>query len=236
MASASPVVWSPTRTPARNSPRAVASLELIGIKGSASSDHGADVEVGGGELTIYDNLDAKTGELAPEGPLPRSPPAHHPQHPGVQAHAERRRVLARQRETRCSSAPRHRLALQEELKAHLDFLGRPSATTASWATSWTSSPSRTRSARASPSSTPGRHHPPGHGGLLAAPPRGRGLRVRLHPARDEGEALRALGHLDWYADGMYPPMQLDEGVDYYLKPMNCPMHNLIFDATLLLVP
>lgn len=38
-------------------------LELIGIKGSASSDDGADVEVGGGELTIYDNLDAKTGDL-----------------------------------------------------------------------------------------------------------------------------------------------------------------------------
>ncbi len=49
------------------------------------------------------------------------------------------------------------------------------------------------------------------------------------------------GHLDWYADGMYPPMHLDEelgpdgevrrpGQDYYLKPMNCPMHNLIFDA------
>jgi threonyl-tRNA synthetase len=38
------------------------------------------------------------------------------------------------------------------------------------------------------------------------------------------------GHLDWYADGMYPPMQLDGGQDYYLKPMNCPMHNLIFDA------
>ena len=49
------------------------------------------------------------------------------------------------------------------------------------------------------------------------------------------------GHLDWYSDGMYPPMHLDEerdgdgnirksGVEYYLKPMNCPMHNLIFDA------
>ena len=49
------------------------------------------------------------------------------------------------------------------------------------------------------------------------------------------------GHLDWYADGMYPPMHLDEergasgeitkpGQDYYLKPMNCPMHILIFDA------
>ena len=47
------------------------------------------------------------------------------------------------------------------------------------------------------------------------------------------------GHLDWYADGMCPPMQLDEerdaegnikrqGQNYYLKPMNCPMHNLIF--------
>ena len=38
------------------------------------------------------------------------------------------------------------------------------------------------------------------------------------------------GHLDWYADGMYPPMQLDNDIDYYLKPMNCPMHNLIFRA------
>ena len=46
-------------------------------------------------------------------------------------------------------------------------------------------------------------------------------------------------HLDWYSDGMYPPMRLDaeyhedgtlkrEGQDYYLKPMNCPMHNLVF--------
>ncbi len=36
------------------------------------------------------------------------------------------------------------------------------------------------------------------------------------------------GHLEWYADGMYPPMDLDEGVKYYPKPMNCPMHTLIF--------
>jgi threonyl-tRNA synthetase len=46
-------------------------------------------------------------------------------------------------------------------------------------------------------------------------------------------------HLDWYADGMYPPMHMDEevdadgnvtkqGQDYYLKPMNCPMHNLVY--------
>ena len=35
------------------------------------------------------------------------------------------------------------------------------------------------------------------------------------------------GHLQWYADGMYPPMEMDNGT-YYMKPMNCPMHCLIF--------
>ena len=35
------------------------------------------------------------------------------------------------------------------------------------------------------------------------------------------------GHLDWYDDGMYPPMEMDNGT-YYPKPMNCPMHCLIF--------
>nr|WP_287379167.1 threonine--tRNA ligase [Candidatus Microthrix sp.] len=43
------------------------------------------------------------------------------------------------------------------------------------------------------------------------------------------------GHLDWFADGMFPPMQLDldgdgEATNYYLKPMNCPFHILIFQA------
>ncbi|HWM20307.1 MAG TPA: threonine--tRNA ligase [Ilumatobacteraceae bacterium] len=37
------------------------------------------------------------------------------------------------------------------------------------------------------------------------------------------------GHLDWYADGMYPPMEMDNGT-YYMKPMNCPMHCLVFRA------
>jgi len=37
------------------------------------------------------------------------------------------------------------------------------------------------------------------------------------------------GHLSWYADGMYPPMEMDNGT-YYPKPMNCPMHCLIFDS------
>ena len=37
------------------------------------------------------------------------------------------------------------------------------------------------------------------------------------------------GHLDFYKDGMYPPMEMDNGV-YYPKPMNCPMHTLIFSS------
>lgn len=35
------------------------------------------------------------------------------------------------------------------------------------------------------------------------------------------------GHLNYYADGMYPPMEMDNGT-YYMKPMNCPMHSLVF--------
>ena len=59
------------------------------------------------------------------------------------------------------------------------------------------------------------------------------------PHVTKGELFEKSGHLDWYADGMFPPMKLDEevnsdgsvskpAVDYYVKPMNCPMHNLIF--------
>jgi threonyl-tRNA synthetase len=39
--------------------------------------------------------------------------------------------------------------------------------------------------------------------------------------------FKTSGHLDWYEDGMYPPMEMDNGT-YYPKPMNCPMHCLIF--------
>jgi threonyl-tRNA synthetase len=53
------------------------------------------------------------------------------------------------------------------------------------------------------------------------------------------QLFQTSGHLKWYAEGMYPPMKLDEELnadgsvrkpaqDYYLKPMNCPMHNLIY--------
>ena len=42
------------------------------------------------------------------------------------------------------------------------------------------------------------------------------------------DLFKVSGHLEWFADGMFPPMELDEGTKYYLKPMNCPMHILIY--------
>lgn len=59
------------------------------------------------------------------------------------------------------------------------------------------------------------------------------------PHITKGQLFQTSGHLDWYAEGMYPAMHMDEerdaegaitkqGQDYYLKPMNCPMHNLVF--------
>ena len=50
------------------------------------------------------------------------------------------------------------------------------------------------------------------------------------PHITKGELFETSGHLEWFADGMYPPMELDEGQKYYLKPMNCPFHLLIFNA------
>lgn len=60
------------------------------------------------------------------------------------------------------------------------------------------------------------------------------------PHITKGALFEKSGHLSWYKDGMYPPIHIDEerdpetgqitkaGQDYYLKPMNCPMHNLIY--------
>jgi threonyl-tRNA synthetase len=48
------------------------------------------------------------------------------------------------------------------------------------------------------------------------------------PHITKAELFETSGHLDWFADGMYPPMELDGGTEYYLKPMNCPFHILIY--------
>ncbi|MFJ4797711.1 threonine--tRNA ligase [Kitasatospora purpeofusca] len=209
-------------------------LELIGLKGSAATaGEGADVEVGAGELTIYDNLDAKSGELC-WGDLCRGP--HLPSTRMIPAFkimrsaaaywrgSERNPMLQRLYGTAWPS--------KDELKAHLEFLEEAAK----------------RDHRKLGNELDLFSIPEEIGsGLAVFHPKGGIIRRAMEdysrrrheeegyefvytPHATKGKLFEKSGHLDWYADGMYPPMQLDEGVDYYLKPMNCPMHNLIFDA------
>jgi threonyl-tRNA synthetase len=54
-----------------------------------------------------------------------------------------------------------------------------------------------------------------------------GYQFVFTPHLSNGQLFETSGHLAWYKDGMYPPMEMDNGT-YYMKPMNCPMHCLIF--------
>ncbi|MFK0254730.1 threonine--tRNA ligase [Streptomyces sp. NPDC090445] len=208
-------------------------LELIGIKGSASTDDGANVEVGAGELTIYDNLDAKTGELCwkdlcrgPHLPTTRNIPAFKLMRNAAAywRGSEKNPMLQRIYGTAWPS--------KDELKAHLDFLAE----------------AEKRDHRRLGTELDLFSIPDEIGsGLAVFHPKGGIIRRVMEdysrkrheeedyefvysPHATKGQLFEKSGHLDWYAEGMYPPMQLDGGTDYYLKPMNCPMHNLIFDA------
>jgi threonyl-tRNA synthetase len=69
-----------------------------------------------------------------------------------------------------------------------------------------------------------------------------GYQFVYSPHLTKAELFETSGHLQWFADGMYPPMVMDEefhangtikkpGQKYYMKPMNCPFHNLIYQST-----
>lgn len=90
-------------------------------------------------------------------------------------------------------------------------------------------------------------HPKGAAVINAMEDYSRDMHRRAHysfvqtPHITKGALYETSGHLSWYKDSMFPPMHLDEttneqgevvkqGVDYYMKPMNCPMHNLIFQS------
>jgi threonyl-tRNA synthetase len=55
-----------------------------------------------------------------------------------------------------------------------------------------------------------------------------GYQFVTSPHISKSELFEISGHLEWFAEGMYPPMELDGGQQYYLKPMNCPFHLLIY--------
>ncbi|MET8473833.1 threonine--tRNA ligase [Streptomyces sp. NPDC006422] len=208
-------------------------LELIGLKGNAAqAADGADAEVGSGELTIYDNLDAKTGELCwkdlcrgPHLPTTRVIPAFKLMRSAAAywRGSEKNPQLQRIYGTAWPS--------KDELKGYLEFLAEAEKRD-----------HRKLGAELDLFSFPDELGP----GLAVFHPKGGVIRKvmedysrRRHEASGyefvntphiSKEALfETSGHLPHYAEGMFPPIQFDEQ-NYRLKAMNCPMHNLIFKS------
>ncbi|MGM0385142.1 MAG: threonine--tRNA ligase [Actinomycetota bacterium] len=221
-------------------------LELIGIKGSAGAEQteGASVEVGAGDLTIYDNV-RRNGETAWKD-LCRGP------------HVPSTRVIG------------NGFALMRSAAAYWRGSEKNPQLQRIYGTAWASKDAlvayTTRLAEAERRD----HRRIGNeldlfsfpdeigSGLAVFHPRGGVIRMEMEeyarrrhieegyqfvysPHITKGQLFQISGHLDWYADGMYPAMHLDEerdsegnvrrqGQDYYLKPMNCPFHNLIFSS------
>jgi threonyl-tRNA synthetase len=220
-------------------------LELIGLKGSADeAAEGANVEVGLGGLTIYQNL-RRDGSVAWQD-LCRGP------------HLPSTRLIGNGFQLTRSAAAYWRgseknpqlqrvygtaWASKDDLRAHLDRVAE----------------AERRDHRRLGNELDLFSFPDEIGsGLAVFHPKGGIVRMEMEeyarrkhieagysfvnsPHITKAKLFEISGHLDWYADGMYPPMHLDEerdadgnvrraGQDYYLKPMNCPMHNLIFAA------
>ncbi|MCX6413487.1 MAG: threonine--tRNA ligase [Actinobacteria bacterium] len=216
-------------------------LRLIGSEG------GADVmEVGGAELTIYDNIDAKTGERC-WGDLCRGPHVPDTRYIVPNAFKLMRTAaaywLGDQKNESLQRVYGTCWPSKDDLKAHLTFLEE----------------AERRDHRRLGAELDLFSFPEQIGsGLAVFHPKGGVVRRVMEdysrkrheeggyefvntPHITKGALFEQSGHLQWYAEGMYPPMQLDaevdaeghvrkQGVDYYLKPMNCPMHNLIYSA------
>ncbi len=218
-------------------------LELIGLKGrAAEAAEGAAVEVGGGELTIYDNL-RRDGSVAwkdlcrgPHLPstrligngyqLVRTAAAYWrgneanpqlqrvygtawPTKDGLKAHLERL-AEADRRDHRRLGAELDLFSFPEEIGSGLPVFH----------------PKGGIVRREMEDYSRRRHEAAGYSFVNT-------------PHITKGALFEVSGHLQWYADGMFPPMHVDSvvnddgvvtkpGQDYYLKPMNCPFHNLIF--------
>ncbi|MGW7696577.1 threonine--tRNA ligase [Streptomyces asiaticus] len=208
-------------------------LELIGLKGSAAdAAEGASAEVGAGELTIYDNLDAKSGELCWKD-LCRGP--HLPTTRNIPAFKLMRSAAAYWRGSEKNPQLQRIYGTawptKDELKAYLDFLAE----------------AEKRDHRKLGAELDLFSFPDELGsGLAVFHPKGGVIRKEMEqysrkrheeaeyefvntPHITKAKLFETSGHLPHYMDGMFPPMEF-EGQDYYLKAMNCPMHNLVFRA------
>ncbi|MEV4718690.1 threonine--tRNA ligase [Micromonospora noduli] len=204
-------------------------LELIEVKGEGL-DTDEVMEVGGGELTIYDNLDAKEDKVC-WSDLCRGP--HLPTTRLIGAFKLMRSAAAYWRGSEKNPQLQRVYGTawptRDELKAYLKLLEEAAR----------------RDHRKLGADLDLFSFPDEIGsGLAVFHPKGGIIRREMeHYSRRRHEAagyefvntphitkaqlFQTSGHLPYYADTMFPPMQL-EGADYYLKAMNCPMHNLIF--------
>ncbi len=215
-------------------------LELIDIKGPSDEV----MEVGGAELTIYDNLDNKSGEIVWKD-LCRGPHVPNTKYLGAfklmrtaaaywrgsEKNPQLQRVYGTAWATKDDLKDYlHRLEEAEKrdhrkLGAELDLFSFPEEIGSGLAV----------------------FHP--KGGVIRREMENysrlkheaAGYEFVYSPHLTKAQLFETSGHLDWYSEGMYPPMKLDaefdsEGKvkkaaqDYYLKPMNCPFHNLIYKA------
>jgi threonyl-tRNA synthetase len=215
--------------------------ELIGIKGGSTDE--ASVEVGGTELTIYDNLGRDGKALWSD--LCRGP--HLPSTKHVPAFKLMRSAAAYWRGSEKNPMLQRIYGTawpsQDELDAHLELLVE----------------AEKRDHRRLGQELDLFSFPEEIGsGLAVFHPKGGIIRRAMEdysrkrheeeeyefvysPHLTKAALFQKSGHLDWYSEGMYPPMIMDEelhadgtikrpGQQYYMKPMNCPFHNLIFQA------
>ena len=213
--------------------------ELIGIKGPAGEE--ASVEVGGSELTIYDNLGRDGNPVWSD--LCRGP--HLPSTKHIPAFKLMRTAAAYWRGSEKNPMLQRIYGTawpsQDELNGYLELLAE----------------AEKRDHRRLGTELDLFSFPEEIGsGLAVFHPKGGIIRRAMEDYsrkrhEDEGyefvysphltkaALFETSGHLQWYADGMYPPMILDEelhadgtikraGQQYYMKPMNCPFHNLIY--------
>ncbi|MCW3817481.1 threonine--tRNA ligase [Micromonospora sp. DR5-3] len=206
-------------------------LELIDVKGEGL-DSSQVMEVGGGELTIYDNL-AATEDKVCWSDLCRGP--HLPNTRLIGAFKLMRSAAAYWRGSEKNPQLQRVYGTawptRDELKAYLKLLEEAAR----------------RDHRKLGADLDLFSFPDEIGsGLAVFHPKGGIIRREMEnysrrrheaagyefvnsPHITKAQLFETSGHLPYYADTMFPPMQL-EGADYYLKAMNCPMHNLIFRA------
>jgi threonyl-tRNA synthetase len=212
-------------------------LELIAIKGSVAnhgpgSEDEASTEVGAGVLTIYDNVDAKTGELrwkdlcrGPHVPSTRQIPAFKLMRNagaywrGSEKNPQLQRIYGTAWESRGAQDDYLKMLEEAERRDHrklgaeLDLFSFPEEIGSGLPVFHPKGGIIRREMEAYSRT---RHEEAGYSFVNT-------------PHITKGHLFETSGHLPYYADTMFPPMEL-EGSDYYLKAMNCPMHNLIYRA------